>query len=188
MVSRLNMLPAPASLTFPGAITLIIELRRCGDHLDHSLLTALCPAMYLFHPQDQDALTPLAVPAPTASSGLFIRTRAGRELRASIPADCLAFQTGEALQLLTRQQLKATPHYVAAGTEGSVLPSMIAAIEEKKAQDPAWRDVQAGVISRETMAVFLQPDVDEVIGADGETFGQFTRRILESHHADETSK
>lgn len=161
---------------------------RCGDHVDHSLLTALCPAMYLFHPEGNNGLTPLAVPAPTESSGLFIRTRSGRELKAKIPTDCLAFQTGEALELLTRQQLKATPHYVAAGSEGAILPSVTAAIDMKKAQDPTWRDVQSGVISRETMAVFLQPDVEEVIGPDGETFGQFTRRILESHHDSETGK
>lgn len=94
----------------------------------------------------------------------------------------MAFQTGEALQLLTRNQLKATPHYVAACTEGAILPSVISTIDKKIREDVAWKDVQEGVISRETMAVFLQPDVDAVIGADGETFGQFTKRILESHY------
>lgn len=158
------------------------NIPRCGDHLDHSLLTALCPAMYLFHPAGEPGLPPLAVPAPTASAGLFIRTRAGKELQARIPADCLAFQTGEALQLLTQNHLKATPHYVASGTEGTILPSVLSRIEDKKASDSAWCSVESGVISRETMAVFLQPDVDVVIGPDGETFGQFTTRILESHY------
>lgn len=144
--------------------------------------------MYLFHPESEQALAPLAVPAPTASAGLFIRTRAGRELQAKIPVDCMAFQTGEALQLLTREQLRATPHYVAAGTEGVILPSVISTIQNKKSEDAAWEDVQAGVISRETMAVFLQPDVEEVIGPDGEDFGQFTKRILESHYGSGSDK
>lgn len=161
---------------------------RCGDHLDHSLLTALCPAMYLFHPDGQKGLSPITVPAPTASAGLFIRTRSGKELQAKIPSDCMAFQTGEALQLLTGNQLQATPHYVAAGTDGPILPSVLSTIQDKKAEDPAWTDVQTGVISRETMAVFLQPDVGEVIGSDGETFGQFTKRILESHYDNQAER
>lgn len=165
-----------------------MQMKRCGDYLDHSLLTALCPAMYLFHPVGQKGLSPVAVPAPTASAGLFIRTRSGKELQAKIPSDCIAFQTGEALQLLTQNRLQATPHYVAAGSEGAILPPVISVIEEKKSEDPAWKDVQAGVISRETMAVFLQPDVGEVIGSDGETFGQFTKRILQSHYANDEDK
>lgn len=40
-------------------------------------------------------------------------------------------------------------------------------------------------MSRETFAFFLQPDVDDVIGSDGETFGQFTKRIIERHYGDE---
>lgn len=157
-------------------------MNRCGDHLDHSLLTALCPAIYLFHPTGQELLEPLAVPAPTASAGLFIRTRAGKELQARIPANCMAFQTGEALQLLTRNQLQATPHYVAAGTDGAILPVVTETLQKKVQEDPSWSEVQQGVISRETMAVFLQPDVDAVIGTDGETFGQFTKRILAGHY------
>jgi isopenicillin N synthase-like dioxygenase len=138
--------------------------------------------MYLFQPRDKQDLLPLAVPAPTASAGLFIRTRAGRTIQAKIPTDCMAFQTGEALQLLTRNQLQATPHYVAAGSEGPILPTVLQKINEKKKQSSEWNEVTEGTISRETMAVFLQPDVDAVIGPDGETFGQYTRRVLESHY------
>jgi len=29
-----------------------------------------------------------------------------------------------------------------------------------------------------------RPDVDDVVGKDGETFGQFTKRIIERHYAD----
>lgn len=149
-------------------------------------MTALCPALYLFHPTTTDSehhkLDPLAVPSPTSSAGLYIRTRAGQEVKAKIPTNCLAFQTGEALQLLTRNQLQATPHYVAAGAEGEILPTVYNAIESKKREDGTWSGVTKGVISRETMAVFLQPDVDAIIGPQGETFGQFAQRIFESHY------
>lgn len=86
----------------------------------------------------------------------------------------LAFQTGEALELLTAGKLAATPHFVSGNAGGSADPT-----------------------SRETFAFFLQcvasrpprssrltirPDVDDVIGPDGETFGQFTKRIIERHY------
>lgn len=152
----------------------------CGDHLDHSLLTALCPSMYLFHPSGQPTLQPLAVPAPTASAGLYIRTRAGKEVKAVIPSDCMAFQTGEALELLTEGRLKATPHYVAAGQEGPILQTVLVQIGRKVQEGQGWEGVKSGVISRETMAVFLQPDVDADLGK--ETFGQFSRRTWETHY------
>jgi hypothetical protein len=41
-------------------------------------------------------------------------------MKVNIPADCLAFQTGSALELITGEALKAVPHFVrgpnAAGT------------------------------------------------------------------------
>lgn len=163
----------------------------CGDHLDHSLLTALCPAMYLFHPDEPsaDSQPAIAVPAPTADAGLFIRSRNGKTVKTAIPADCMAFQTGEALQLLSRGKLQATPHYVSAGTGSSVLPQVHEAIEAYKRHHPEYKDVTSGTISRETMAVFLQPSVDDVIGGDArgqkaETFGQFTRRIIAEHYSE----
>lgn len=40
-----------------------------------------------------------AVQNPDPSSGLYIRTRAGEDLRVVIPADHIAFQMGEAMQV-----------------------------------------------------------------------------------------
>lgn len=94
-----------------------------------------------------------------------------------------AFQTGEALQLLTNGALAATPHFVSSGgpEAGDVT------VDGKK-----------GKVSRETFAFFLQcvspssfvqtnahitrPDVHDVIGPDGETFGAFTKRVLQRHY------
>jgi len=78
--------------------------------------------------------------------------------KVSIPSDCLAFQTGEALELVTAGKLQATPHCVRVGTgEG--------------AED----------VSRETFALFMQPDTDQRI-SPLETFGQFSKRIFADHY------
>jgi isopenicillin N synthase-like dioxygenase len=80
--------------------------------------------------------------------------------KVSIPPDCLAFQTGEALELATAGRLRATPHCVRVGAGDST-------------ED----------ISRETFALFMQPDVNERISAR-ETFGEFSKRIFDDHYND----
>ena len=90
--------------------------------------------MYLHRPPTGD---PTVVQSPSPSSGLYIRTRGGALTKVSIPADCLAFQTGEALELATAGRLRATPHCVRVG---------------------AAPGVDAEHISRETFALFMQPE------------------------------
>ena len=99
---------------------------------------------------------PQVVGSPTAESGLYIRSRGGKLTKVSIPVDCLAFQTGEALELATEGKLRATPHCVRVGGNNAN-------------------------ISRETFALFMQPDVDQLIGP-AETFGQFSKRIFSEHY------
>ena len=142
----------------------------CGFHLDHSLLTGLCSvslfsgltsaadaiqAMFLSH---EPGKAPSVVKSPSPQSGLYIRSRGGELTKVSIPVDCLAFQTGQALELATGGRLRATPHCVRVGAaEG------------------------ADVISRETFALFMQPETSQLIGPD-ETFGQFSKRIFDEHY------
>jgi hypothetical protein len=146
----------------------------CGFHLDHSLLTGLCSvgsfviesfagvivskffqAMFL---REDPGREPTVVPSPSPASGLYIRARGGDVTKVSIPANCLAFQTGEALELATSGKLRATPHCVRIGaSEGSES------------------------ISRETFALFMQPDTDQPI-TSGESFGQFSKRIFDQHY------
>ncbi|RSH91299.1 hypothetical protein EHS25_009598 [Saitozyma podzolica] len=156
-----------SSSSMPAASERVANDALCGTHLDHSLLTGLCSAMYLDQPEG--SAQPTIVPPPTTTAGLYIYPRHASSaprpdaLKVSIPTECLAFQTGEALELLTAGRLAATPHFVsgnaAASNEGST-------------------------VSRETFAFFLQPDVDDVIGPDGETFGAFTKRVLGRHYAE----
>ncbi|CCM01612.1 uncharacterized protein FIBRA_03673 [Fibroporia radiculosa] len=133
----------------------------CGFHLDHSLLTGLCSAMFLRPGAHGE---PEGVQSPSPTSGLYIRTRGGALTKVAIPPDCLAFQTGEALELATSGSLRATPHCVRVG-------------------------VGAGMadVSRETFALFMQPNTDQRI-AVGETFGQFSKRVFERHYEQENTK
>lgn len=104
---------------------------------------------------------PTLVSSPSPSSGLYIRTRGGELIKVSIPADCLAFQTGECLELVTENRLMATPHCVHIG----------------KGEDN---------VSRETFALFMQPNTEQKVSA-AETFGQFSKRIFASHYQDHNS-
>ncbi len=101
--------------------------------------------------------------SPSALSGLYIKTRGDSVVEAVFPATCLAFQVGEALEIATGGKLHATPHYVRVDMESS-----------------------KNIISRETFALFMQPDTEKVIG-NGETFGQFSKRIFEDHYENPTT-
>ncbi|TIB75594.1 hypothetical protein E3Q23_02296 [Wallemia mellicola] len=133
----------------------------CGWHLDHSLITGLVSAMYMF----EQGANYKAIPNPHERAGLYIRNRANNVVKVSIPENALAFQTGEALELLTGGKLHATPHCVRGGGAGQVR-----------------LDGALGEVSRETFAVFMQPDVWEQIGGPEETFGTFTKEVLRRHY------
>ncbi|KAJ3570871.1 hypothetical protein NP233_g4122 [Leucocoprinus birnbaumii] len=132
----------------------------CGFHLDHSLLTGLCSAMFL---RKQPGGEPEIVSSPSPSSGLYIRTRGGDLNKVSIPADCLAFQTGEALEVATGGKLRATPHCVRVGATGP----------------------DAVNISRQTLALFMQPNTNQFLSPTT-TFGQFSKRVFDEHYGAET--
>jgi hypothetical protein len=140
----------------------------CGWHRDHGALTGLTCAMYTRpsttraprlscaddahgvaafgggKEEEEEEEPPIINPSPRPASppdaraGLYVRTRSGRAARADIPADHLAFQVGQVAAIVSGGLLCATPHCVRAPCAGAT----------------AGSDV-----SRETFAVFLQPDV-----------------------------
>lgn len=116
--------------------------------------------MYLRNPGPGSSVDPSVVQSPSPASGLYIRTRGGDLTKVSIPVDCLAFQTGEALELATSGKLRATPHCVRVGG-----------------------GEDAHTISRETFALFMQPNTDQQL-SDTETFGQFSKRIFDEHYGE----
>jgi len=99
----------------------------CGWHNDHGSLTGLVPAMFMDAKGNQ-------VSCPDSKAGLYIYSRNGKLVRVSVPSSYLAFQIGETAQIHSGGILQATPHAV----RGSMGP-------------------QSHGISRETLAVFMEP-------------------------------
>jgi len=95
--------------------------------------------------------------SPSPTSGLYIRTRGGTLVKASIPENCIAFQTGEALEVATNKRLLATPHCVRVGSSSN------------------------SAVSRESFALFMQPNTDQRL-SDELTFGQFSKKIFAEHY------
>lgn len=137
----------------------------CATHLDHGCLTGLTSAMFV-----DESTTPLNDPtkplyelpkSPSPSAGLYIRSRGGETVKVNIPRDCLAFQTGEALELITKGKFKAVPHFVR-GAPASV----------------------GGRIARNTLAVFTQPNLGEMVDHEkGIMFGDFARGVVSKNTA-----
>lgn len=142
----------------------------CATHLDHGCLTGLTSAMFVDEsaadpaaPQLEadipEALAPLAEldASPDPAAGLYIKSRAGETVQVKIPRDCIAFQTGEALERITAGAFKAVPHFVrGARTRGS-----------------------GRRVARNTLAVFTQPNLGEKVDrVQHITFAEFARGIV----------
>ncbi|KAM3466372.1 hypothetical protein MY5147_009061 [Beauveria neobassiana] len=143
----------------------------CATHLDHGCLTGLTSAMFVDE-KETDASVPSSVvgvagaclptlaelPAsPDPSAGLYIKSRTGETFQVKIPRDCIAFQTGEALERITAGRFKAVPHFVR-GVGASV---------------------SNGRIARNTLAVFTQPNLGEEVDIEQHlTFGEFARGVV----------
>lgn len=124
----------------------------CGEHLDHSCLTGLTSALFI---DESKGLTAALDKSPDPELGLYIRDRQNEVVKVNIPPECLAFQTGSTLQEVSRGKFLAVPHYV----KGTSIPN----------------------IARNTLAVFCQPDLDEMVN-DSENFAQYADRILKANH------
>lgn len=141
----------------------------CATHLDHGCLTGLTSAMFVdesvadptipkFEPAVPETLQPLdeLAASPDPAAGLYIKSRTGETVQVKIPRDCIAFQTGEALERITRGRFKAVPHFVrGARADGR------------------------GKIARNTLAVFTQPNLDEQVDTEQHiTFAEFARGVV----------
>jgi isopenicillin N synthase-like dioxygenase len=100
------------------------EANWCGWHYDHGMLTSLISPIYF--DSNKNIIE--------AHSSLLIRDRNNIMQKINLPDDCIAFQVGEALQIISGGLLKATPHAVLANP------------------DPG--------LSRTTMALFLDPGTE----------------------------
>ncbi|OJD17702.1 hypothetical protein AJ78_02227 [Emergomyces pasteurianus Ep9510] len=133
----------------------------CATHIDHSCLTGLTSAMFVDEEANPPPLSPNNIPelpvSPDPKAGLYIRSRTGQIVKVNIPKDCLAFQTGEALELITKGRFKAVPHFV-----------------------KGVKNVK-GKVARNTLAVFTQPNLGEEV-QEGKTFADFAREVVERNH------
>lgn len=126
----------------------------CATHVDHGCLTGLTSAMFM---NEDGAGTGTEIANPDPQAGLYIRSRTGQVVKVNIPHDCLAFQTGQALQLITKGQFRAVPHFV-----------------------KGVRASRGQSIARNTLAVFTQPNLHEIVDVDArQTFGQFAKGVVE---------
>lgn len=137
----------------------------CAAHVDHGCLTGLTSALYIDESVNPPCFsdlyknlfltpTPYLPSPPSASTGLYIHARTSKITQVKIPSHCLAFQTGEALELITRGFFRAVPHFVCIG-DG----------EDGKR------------IARNTLAVFTQPELNVVVKENGTTFGELCQEV-----------
>jgi len=133
----------------------------CASHVDDGCLTGLVSALFVdesspLPPVTGNTVEPVAsVKSPDPLSGLYIRSRTSNIVKVNIPPDCLAFQTGTALELMTGGAMKAVPHFV---------------------RGPSASRKSGEAVSRNTLAVFMQPALDETVDAKtGMTFGEHIR-------------
>ncbi|KAI2295096.1 hypothetical protein LOZ03_001301 [Ophidiomyces ophidiicola] len=161
----LHYFPAPAEDPAQTPADASEDDDWCGTHLDHGCLTGLTSAMFVdeaAHPPEADTSKSAPIPelptSPDPKAGLYIRSRTGDVVKVNIPKDCLAFQTGEALEVITKGKFKAVPHFV----------------KGAKTQGPAR-------IARNTLAVFTQPNLGEEVMA-GKSFADFAREVVDRNH------
>lgn len=153
--------PPPSSTADKGDAADQEEDDWCATHVDHGCLTGLTSAMFIDEaantPAGSDSTKPLPeLPSsPDPQAGLYIQSRTGQVVKVNIPKDCLAFQTGEALELITRGKFRAVPHFVRGATATA-----------------------ARKIARNTLAVFTQPNLNEEVQT-GKTFADFAREVVE---------
>ena len=137
----------------------------CATHIDHGCLTGLTSALYIdesvnppcfsdLHKTPFLTPTPYLPSPPSVSTGLYVHSRTSKITKVKIPSHCLAFQTGEALELITRGFFRAVPHFVCIG-DG----------EDGKR------------IARNTLAVFTQPELNVVVKENGTTFGELCQEV-----------
>ena len=143
----------------------------CATHVDHGCLTGLTSAMFV----DEDDCNPsvssitsrsplLPLPelktSPDPDAGLYIHSRKSEVTKVAIPKDCLAFQTGSALETITKGKFRAVPHFVRGPS--STTP---------------------GKVARNTLAVFTQPNLWELVDVDrGIDFAGFARAVVSKNY------
>jgi isopenicillin N synthase-like dioxygenase len=155
---------APPKDSVSGKVPTKEEDDWCATHVDHGCLTGLTSAMFVDEDMNVPKLGGNFVPLPElpgppdVRAGLYIESRSGETVKVSIPRDCLAFQTGQTLELITKGKFKAVPHFVRGAALGN-----------------------GGSIARNTLAVFTQPNLWEMVDEERD-FATFAKEIVDRNH------
>lgn len=129
------------------------DTKWCGEHLDHSCLTALTSNYYMR--TDDPEMKEVFLPSDNPS-GLMIRDRSGKLVKVEIPTHALAFQTGSALQEITGSRFKAVSH-------------LVAGVQDQPN------------LCRNTLAIFCQPSLSDKVNSSM-NFADYSRSILSGNH------
>lgn len=153
----------------------------CATHVDHGCLTGLTSALFVAEPPPPlspspsllSSRPPTTPPPEDSLAGLYIHSRTGHPTKIVIPPTSLAFQTGEALEVMTRGKFRAVPHYVRG-------PTAVAAGGGGGGGGASDGGGRPTGVARNTLAVFTQPNLDEVVDPEtGMKFGEWARKIGE---------
>lgn len=127
----------------------------CGWHTDHGSLTALLPGLCLEDTKKTGTTSSSSYTNhdATLAPGLYIQTRSNDLVHVRLSSTSLGFQIGETMSIQSHGRLQATPHAVKAGSSH---------------------------LSRESLAVFLQPEPNEVLPP-------LTQPCVGEHHEDPNS-
>ncbi|KAH6869326.1 hypothetical protein B0T10DRAFT_467323 [Thelonectria olida] len=100
----------------------------------------------------------LASPDPTG--GLYVKSQTGQTVQVKMPRGCIAFQTGEPLEKITRGKFRAVPQSVR-GLRASV---------------------SDGKIARNILAVVTRPNLGDQVDIDQHiTFREFARGVVNNN-------
>ncbi|KAI3642534.1 hypothetical protein MP228_012089 [Amoeboaphelidium protococcarum] len=149
----------------------------CGWHVDHSCLTVLTAPMIMKDVSSTSFLRDCTSNTCNDSNddgqeielkgqfggGLHIRNRDNQIVRVQIPTNCMAIQTGEALEIMSDGTLRATPHCVS------------------NLQVPPSCELSRDNLVRNTLALFIQPDWTQEL-RQGLSFAEYTQSVLKQHY------
>jgi hypothetical protein len=157
--------PNPVSDETIGTKGVIADDDWCATHLTSAMFVDEASSPLTLPSSESPKYLPALSELPSSpdpQAGLYIQSRTGQTVQVKIPKDCIAFQTGEALERITKGRFKAVPHFV-------------------KGVRPGFG---GGKVARNTLAVFTQPNLEELVDTDKViTFADFAREIVEKNTA-----
>jgi len=112
------------------------------------------------------------VESPDPEAGLYIRARSGDVVKVGVERSHIAFQIGQTSQVHTGGALVATPHMVKAPTTGTNISRETLAVF----MQPSWdvpMDIPAGAQQQEIGVPEWQPNTD---------FSQFTKTVMANYY------